>query len=191
MGGGGGSTLTGTSAIAASNVNLTSEGAVDWAHWGRVDASTVDRKAGVPPQISNYIKIGGANPSPTTRIKSAYSWNDGTPVGSISGTKSGLWLFRVGKGFEFTVPADTTQRTLKVFVGVKDARGLLQASLSDGSSPAYSTFIDQPAGRSSHVVTLNYQAASVGQKLTVRYTTDTLYLPTFQSWTSLESAALQ
>ena len=191
LGGGGGSTLTGTSAIAASNVNLTSEGAVDWAHWGRVDASTVDRKTGVSPKISNYIKIGAANPSPTTRVNSAYSWNDGTPLGTISGTKSGLWLFRVGKGFEFTVPADTTSRILKVFVGVKDARGLFEASLSDGSSPAYSTFINQPDGTSSHVVTLNYQAASSGQKLTVRYTIDTLYLPNFRSWMSLESAALQ
>ena len=98
-------------------------------------------------------------------------------VNLVNGGPSGL-----------TAAGNALTRTLKVFVSVKNSRGLLEARLSDGSSPVYSTFIDEPADRSSHIITLNYQAASAGQKLIVRYTVDTKYLP---GWISLDSAALQ
>ena len=111
-------------------------------------------------------------------------------MSTTTNNQSGLWVFAVDKGFEFSVPASTTNKTLKVYVGANAARGRFEASLSDGSAPAYSTFIDQTSGRSSRVVTLNFQAASAGQTLTVRYIVDNLYLNNFKSWVTLESATL-
>jgi hypothetical protein len=188
--GGGGGSLSGATAVAPASVGLTSVGSADWVHWGRLNATDVDRKAGVTPQISNYVPLGGANASRSTRVASTYTWTDGIPASSAT-TRTGLWLFRADKGFEFTAPADTTSRTLKVYVGAAAARGRFEASLSDGSAPVYTTTVDQPSGRSSRVITLNYQAAAAGQTLTVRYIFDTVYLPDFQSWITLESAALQ
>jgi arylsulfatase A-like enzyme len=187
---GGGGGLSGSSAVAPANVDLTNEGTADWVHWGRLNATDVDRKAGVTPQISNFVPLGGANASRSTRVASTYTWTDGIPASSTT-TRTGLWLFRADKGFEFTAPADTTSRTLKVYVGAAAARGRFEASLSDGSAPVFNTVVDQPSGRSSRVITLNYQAATAGQTLTVRYIFDTVYLPDFKSWITLESAALQ
>src|SRR5438552_3026974 len=35
-------------------VNLSAAGTLDWVHWGLFTADSVDRKAGVTPQISNF-----------------------------------------------------------------------------------------------------------------------------------------
>ena len=37
-------------------VNLTTEGNLDWIHWG--DSRRLNRKAGVSPQLSNYTIVG-------------------------------------------------------------------------------------------------------------------------------------
>ena len=172
-------------------VNLTAEGAADWVHWGRASATVPDRKADVLPQISNFTPLGGANPSVTTQTSASYAWSDGAPLGSTAGSRTGLWVFRVGGGFQFSVPADTAFRTLKVYVGANAARGQFTASLSDGSAPTYTTTIDRSSGRTSQVITLNFRAASPGQTLTVRYVLNHLYLANSQSWITLESAALR
>jgi len=39
-------------------VNLTNEGTLDWAHWGRNSATAFDRKANVTQRITNVTKIG-------------------------------------------------------------------------------------------------------------------------------------
>src|SRR5262249_32661068 len=54
-GGTSGGSLTGSSTSATGLVNLTTEGPADWIHWG--DAS-LNRKAGVTAQISNYTIVG-------------------------------------------------------------------------------------------------------------------------------------
>jgi hypothetical protein len=38
-------------------VNLTGEGALDWVHWGLVTESSLNRKAGVVPQIPDFTPI--------------------------------------------------------------------------------------------------------------------------------------
>ena len=48
-------TLTGSVGAAPSTVNLTSEGATDWIHWGRTTTTAVDRKAGVTARSSPWI----------------------------------------------------------------------------------------------------------------------------------------
>jgi hypothetical protein len=99
-------------------------------------------------------------------------------------------VFDINKGFGFTAPADTGSRTLKVYVGLNNAaQATFTATLSDGSAPAYSTTISQTSGRNSYVFTLNYQADSPGQQLTVTFVRADVRGN--NSWITLEAAALQ
>lgn len=188
-GGGSGGVVSGTTAVAPSRVDLTTEGSSDWVHWGLSSSSDIDQKAGGGSQISNFTPVGGAVAPRGTDNLTLYSWSDGMPTSTTSNTNSGLRVYNVGKGFEFTVPADTSQRTLKVYVGAKNVSGRLEAILSDGSAPNYVTQITQLSGTISRVATINYQAASSGQLLTVRYVLENK--PGTTGWASLESATLQ
>ena len=78
----------------------------------------------------------------------------------------------MNNGFQITAPADTLQRTLLVYVGVCNAGGQLQATLSDGSAPTYTdtSLRNMGNGTTNAVYTLTYKAASAGQTLTVKWT---------------------
>ncbi|MBN2506433.1 MAG: hypothetical protein JXQ71_07045 [Verrucomicrobia bacterium] len=179
-----GATLTGafTPIPQGSNVNLTPLGKLDWVHWGLYTDTSVNRKAGATPQISDFEVVG------TTQTWLAayqyadnyngYSWTDGNPVGAVTNTTTGVWAYgwasgirsTLGVGFEITVPADTAPRILHVFVGVFAGRGTLTATLSDGTAPSYSdnslyNLSNGPGG----VYTLTFAAASAGQTLRVRW----------------------
>jgi hypothetical protein len=67
----------------------------------------------------------------------AYSWSDGTPTATAAGTRTGVFLTNLASGFQFTLPADTTPRTLRLYVGAYAARGRLLAHLSDFSAQPY------------------------------------------------------
>src|SRR5207342_3505543 len=83
--------------------------------------------------------------------------------------KNGIYITGVGKGFQITVPADLTQRTLKVYAGGWTSGGTLTASLSDGSAPSYVNSSFSASGRYDIVYTLSYKAASAGKLLTVKW----------------------
>jgi hypothetical protein len=161
--------LSGTLSAPPSSINLTSEGSSDWVHWGLSNASSVTRKGGVTPQIGPLTALGGspvriAGVSP----QALYSWSDGTPTASTS-TRAYLGIYPAPKGFEFTVPADTTERTLVVYLGVWQTRARLEVSLSDGSAPLFTTTVENLSDILDRRVALTYRAASAGQTLTVRY----------------------
>src|SRR5205085_6226208 len=77
----------------STNVNLTSIGTVDWVHWGFYSDSSVDRKGGVMPQISDYTVIGSSNDYLAayqyTDNQNGYTWYDGTPTTAVTNTHSG------------------------------------------------------------------------------------------------------
>jgi len=156
----------------AGSVNLTAQGTTDWTHWKGGSINFI-HKDNVTLQISNYTLIGSEAPT-SSGSKTTYSWTDGTPVESDN-NRTAIRVFNVGSGFRVTVPADTTARTLNLYVGAKNARGQFTATLSDGSAAAFSTLINQPSGLGTHLVTLNYMAASAGQTLTIDYTMETRY----------------
>src|SRR5262249_38045805 len=116
------------SSIAANSViNLTTNGPLDWIHWGLYTETSLNRKAGVLPRISDFTEIRGTGTNSFMSVFQApalahgYSWTDGTPEPVVNDTHSGVWAYGIpscGTGFEFPGPADTTMRTLKVFVGV-------------------------------------------------------------------------
>src|SRR5882724_1981110 len=68
-----GATLSGTftKINSGSDVNLTAAGALDWVHWGLYTDTSLDRKAGVTPQIGNFTVIG-----PTNLFIAAYQYGD-------------------------------------------------------------------------------------------------------------------
>jgi hypothetical protein len=123
------------------HVNLTTNGPVDWVHWGTFTEFAPDRKAGVSPVIGDYTSFGGTaaqGPFRYTDNFNGYSWSDGMPHAAITNPSQGVYEIGRNNGLQFTVPADTTQRVLKVYVGAFAAKGTFTASLSDGSATSYS-----------------------------------------------------
>lgn len=170
-------------------VDLSSEGLLDWAHWGLAKANSFNHKGGVAPRISNFTPVGSAGALQCT-TSGSYSWYDGTPTSSNSGTNTCVYSIGLQNGFQITVPADTTSHTLKLYVGVSSAGGRLEASLSDGSAaPFIDTSLVNPSRQSTRVYILNYSAASPGQTLTVRWTVNAAY----GNWpnVTLQAATLQ
>ena len=191
--GGSGGLLSGSLGTPGSTLNLSAEGTTDWAHWGLGTVSGFNHKSGVTQQISNYAQIGSVGAGRYTDNLVAYSWNDGTPTSSATNTTEAIFIYEVGNGFQITVPADASQRTLKFYVGTWNAQGTLEASLSDNSAPTYiDSGINNTTGNDGGTVgvyTLNYQAASAGQTLTLRWTVAASYHS--QGNVQLQAATLQ
>ena len=181
-------------------VNLTSEGGLDWVHWGLYTDTSLDRKAGVVPQISDFTVLydtnnvnGYAYVYRFADNYNGYSWSDGTPTATVTNTTTGVWAYGIpliGSGFEVTAPADTNTRTLKVYVGAYGARGKFEAFLSDGSARGYtnSSAILNMANGPSGVFSVTYAAAAASQKLVVRWTVSIAMRP--DGNVTLQSAAL-
>ena len=199
----GAATLTGTFGSLQSGqvVNLSAAGSLDWVHWGLYTSTSVDRKAGVTPLIGNFTTLSSGGDSNAyvyayqySDNPNGYTWSDGAPTASVTNTTTGVWAYGfppppIGTGFEITVPADTTVRTLKVYVGVFDASGGFDAFLNDGSGLAYTdSSLSSFRGTGNGVYTLQYAANSSGQTLTIRWTV--LLSPSPNGNATLQSAAL-
>lgn len=168
--------LSGSLATAPATVNLTAEGVLDWAHWGLTAATSFDHKAGVTSAISNYSTTGSAAVQRQMQSPTSYSWTGGAPTASATSTPTGVYLMGANNGFQLALPADTTKRTLKLYVGLWAAQGKLEASLSDGSATAFSnTALINQTATSNGVYTLDYQAGAAGQMLTVKWTTQAIF----------------
>jgi len=186
-----------SSIAAASVVNLTSEGEIDWVHWGLYTETSLDRKAGVVPQISDFALLdntnGFASAYQFADNANGYSWSDGAPTTSVTNTTTGVWAYGIPNkdtGFQITAPADTATRTLKVYVGAYAARGRFEAYLSDSSARGYTntSSLFNMANGPSGVFTLNYAAGSAGQHLIVRSTLSMAFRP--DGNVTLQAAAL-
>ncbi len=166
-----GGTLSGALTTASGAQNLTSLGTADWAHWGVTNAASFDHKATGGGQISNYSPVGTGTVFQYGDNPVGFSWSDGTPTASATNTTTGIYVSGQGNGFKITAPADTTQRTLTVYVGLWTAQGKIVAHLSDGSAPDYTdSTLNNAGGTTTGVYTLSYKAGSSGQNLTVTYT---------------------
>ncbi len=161
--------LTGSVTAGATVVNLTTTGTADWEQWGLAAATAVNRKAGVATQISGLTQLGAAPAffAADPRFNSL-SWTDGTPTASKSNYTGGLYFVGLNNGYEFTVAANTTQRTLKLYLGGWNSTSQVRATLSDGSAVHYVASFGA-AGTYSRVVTLTFSAAGTGETLTVRH----------------------
>ncbi len=163
-------TLSGKFAHSTMGVNLSQQGTLDWAHWGLQNNISFAHKQNATQRISNFTRIGHApvlrfNNSPTN-----YSWNNGNPQANVSNTTTGVWTYGLHNGFQITVPADTTSRTLKLYVGVWKAQASLKATISNSKAVYNNTSLENISATSNGVYTLTYAATSAGQKLTIAFT---------------------
>lgn len=169
---GGGSISGSTSFSPTGLIDLTSEGLIDWAHWGLTGPTSFNHKASAPQPISNFTPIGTGAVGWFADNSTTCSWTDGTPTQITSNTANGINVNgAVGNGLQITVPADTNVRTLKLYVGAWYAQGKLEASLSDGSSPTYvDSSFNGNGGGTFGVYTINFKAGSTGQTMKIRFT---------------------
>jgi len=179
-----GGALSGRGALPSNSVDgtyridLTMDGTDDWAHWGLSSTASFDHKAGVPQQISNFTTIGNNATQRLEDYVTEFSWSDGTPTVSAAATRSGVFIHGATEGFRLTAPADTSFRTLKIYVGNYGTEGKFQAYLSDHSAPAYLDTSLQGLTVYDNAYTnytLDYRAASSGQELIVEFTSRTLF----------------
>src|SRR5258708_15683298 len=79
-------------------INLSAAGPVDWVHWGLYTATSLDRKAGVTPQISDFIPLDNTNGGGflfqfSDKYKRYTLW-DRTPTAPPTHTTTGRLWFR-------------------------------------------------------------------------------------------------
>jgi len=146
------------------SVNLTSEGTRDWIQAGyNGDQNKLNRKLGA--NLLSALTI--SNPTPANRgaLVGNFSWSDGSPDASCTGTSAGA---HATTAIRFSVPADTAVQTLRVYFSCDHVAVKVYAHLSDVSAP---DFVDERwyamSGTIAPVATLSFAAASAGQQLTV------------------------
>ncbi len=166
--------LSGTGAqFTATPLSLSTEGALDWAHWGRNDVGAWNHKSG-----ANLITQGtNGSPSRWGEFPIAFTWVGGTPTATeATGTNDGIYHATIGNSFNFEVAAHHTQeRTLKVYTTWNGSTGTITGTLSDNSAPPWASTIP-PAGGTGNwiqvaVHTIKFRAGSPNQKLAVKITT--------------------
>jgi len=185
----GGGVLGGSQAAAPASVDLTSEGVLDWGHWGLINRDSFNHRSGAA-EISTYTALGTNLVQRLTDSATSFLWNNGSPTAGPTNTTTGVYINGLTNGFRITVPADTTLRRLRVFAGVYAARGRFRATLNDFSAPPLlDTSLANFFGTSLSVYTIRFAAASAGQTLTVDYTADALFDADFGNVT-LEAASL-
>jgi hypothetical protein len=154
-----------------STTDLSARGTSDWAHWGLSTATSYDRKNLATALLSNFTNVGGTPMAQLGTYGVGFSWSDGTPTGSASDSTTGVYTYGNGAGFRISAPADTTTRTLNLYVGGQSSTANLVAHLSDGSAPDYTVSATLAAGDQNNqyerTVTLTYRAASAGQTIRV------------------------
>jgi lysophospholipase L1-like esterase len=160
-----GGSLSGSFAAGSTSpYNLTTLGTRDWAHWN----GTYIHKASGGGQISDVHPIGGGTYGTFSEAARNITWTDGTPVGSGTNDQGYIWCNDTqDAGWTFTVPADTTSRTLNVlFGGATGASVTISAHLSDRSAPDVQSTQTITGGTLS-LGTFSYHAATTGASLTI------------------------
>jgi hypothetical protein len=162
--------IVGVPSAAAASCNLATLGTSDWVHWGTGNkAKVLTHKAAGKWQISGLTRLGSGHYAARSDISRSVSWTGGASLDAAANDHSYVTAAgKIGAGYSFTAPADTTQRTLYLYLGGRASASTLTARLSDGSAPAYTVTL---SGSSlySNMVAITYNAASAGQKLIISY----------------------
>lgn len=174
--------LAGSLSETVTAVTLTSPVAIDWEYWGFSANQPLVHKAGITPVLTNFTVIGSNAAQEFANGEIEYIWTDGTPVANAERVINGVSIAGVGNGFQLSVPADMTVKTLVLYVGAENAQAQLTASLSDGSAATFTdSSIDtlscsiRPAACSSGIFfsrtySIDFRSSQPGQTLNVNYT---------------------
>jgi hypothetical protein len=161
-------------------VDLSSEGALDWVHWGLGDPTESNHKTGVTPQLLDFKPVGGKSPEAFADGRTLFTWNDGEPS-AMGSTIDGIAWAGLDEGFELVVPAVVAPRRAQLYVGVFAGTGRIKAALSD---PRATTKVDTPLVSPKQewvlqVISLEYGGADVkGTKLDVTLSVEAMVAPT-------------
>jgi RHS repeat-associated protein len=138
----------------------------DWIIWG-TDGSTPapTRKAGIN-LISDFTQVGTGGVSVYNSGAAKFMWSGGTPIANSVGSNPSVSTYGVNSGFQISVPADTTVKTLKLYA-MTCGPAQLQLSVSDNSS-ADITATSVVNAICSETYSIDFQASSPGQTLTVQ-----------------------
>ncbi|MGP8238704.1 MAG: Ig-like domain-containing protein [Limisphaerales bacterium] len=162
-----GGSLLATAAQAATSYDLTSLGTLDWAYWENPNNPYIHKASG-GGLISDVTPIGGGTYGQWHDPARNITWSDGDPVPTGTNDENYSWCNGAADGgWTLTVPADTTNRTLHVFVG---GPGDVQitAQLSDFSAVGFTdTTIPPSGGNTTKEYAFTYSAASASQTLTI------------------------
>ncbi len=162
--------ISGNLETGTQQVNLTSQGSLDWAQWGGCWVLDFSHKAKVMPRISDITLLREAKLFLDDNNASTYSWSDGTPEPRAPKVNKGVFVIGAGKGMELLVRADTKPQTLKLYVGLFKARGRLEAVLSDGTPTFVDDSFKNESSATNGVYTINFRAGASKQILRVRWT---------------------
>ncbi|MEH0970635.1 hypothetical protein V6U77_05805 [Micromonospora sp. CPCC 205546] len=160
--------LAASMAEAPGEVDLTTVGSRDWVHWGLRGAESAVRKRGGSGEIRDEGgtgRRGGWDDNQET-----FSWRDGSPVASVSGSPHGVYRCGAGSGFTLAVVADGRARTVRLYGGVWMARGRLDARLSVGGPSRTLRIEDRHTSRSTEF-TIRFQAPK-GSRLVLTWTVE-------------------
>ncbi len=156
-----------TRAAVPGTVDLAAEGRRDWVHWGHQGVFSLERRDG-----GGFAILEGTPTAPRHRHQASpqgFRWRGGAaPVVTTDGVRSGIRTCGGGNGFTVSAPAGTGTRTLRLYVGVFQARGTLTAELT-GARAARATLAAE--GADFAVFTLTYRAAT-DARVRVTWSTD-------------------
>jgi hypothetical protein len=153
---------------APATVDLTAEGTRDWVHWGEDGTFSLERN-----KNGGFAILEGTPTAPRFRhalSPSRFAWTGGDPVDHSDGTPTGIRTCGAGNGFTLSAPASGTNQTLRLYLGVLSAKGVLQARLSAGNATSSAT-VEQRDGQFHAVVyTITYRAPKAA-KINLTWTT--------------------
>jgi len=163
--------IAGTYTDAPAPVNLTATGTTDWVSWGATSASDVERKATGGNQFSSLAVLGSDVVHQSGGSGTNLTWSDGSPQSIGANPQLGAVVCGAANGFDFTVPADVVAHTVRVYLNVWQAQGILTAFLSDNSAATWqdSSLVNVNGGRAG-VYTITYQSTSPNQVLHIHFT---------------------
>jgi hypothetical protein len=169
--------LTWTRAVPAATVDLTAEGPLDWAHWG-ANGNAPNRKAGVTTLISDYTNDGSPEISPSTNNPSSFSWTDGTPQSTHSGTTSHVYFKgEANVTVTLTVATAPTKRTSFFYMCLNRTRARFEVDLTDGSIAPTSEELEKNDGAMCVRYDVDYRSANASARVRVRWTMLTVVDP--------------
>ena len=170
-------TLSGSTTIqtGTETFNLSTPAQTDWIEFPQ-SATSPNRKLGggltigLPTLIGSGVSWGGF------AFGYKYTWADGTPM--AAGTKRAEVIYvsdstsTAGQGVQYTLPADTSQRTVTIYWGGNSCASKLDFTLSEGCAAALQHLPTAPGSGASMYLstTLTYSANSAGKTLTCKLT---------------------
>jgi hypothetical protein len=151
-------TVTVGNEAASGTMNLTETGTVDWMHLvgEGADGDVINRKSNGNGGAANVIQLDNLNGDPQATMGDApitYTWTDGNPTQSQSGTRKGaVYIYNKGQdvagqipveaGYSITIPSADEDRVLSFATGVWNCGAEIKVYVNDNATPVYTSAVE-------------------------------------------------